>query len=61
MGLSIQVNGPSFCIAYTYLKVGLFFAATRLRIKCHFEASCHQSIAPIVAAARCFVSVMGRQ
>ncbi|MEI6816819.1 MAG: hypothetical protein WCL14_09440 [Bacteroidota bacterium] len=26
-----------------------------------FEATCRQSIAPIVAAARCFVSVMGRQ
>ncbi len=26
-----------------------------------FEATCRQSIAPIVAAARCLVSVMGRQ
>ncbi|MEI6816360.1 MAG: hypothetical protein WCL14_07095 [Bacteroidota bacterium] len=31
--------------------------------RCHitFEASCRQSIAPIVAAARCLVSVMGMQ
>ncbi len=26
-----------------------------------FEASCRQNIAPIVAAARCFVSEMGMQ
>ncbi|MEI6816921.1 MAG: hypothetical protein WCL14_09955 [Bacteroidota bacterium] len=26
-----------------------------------FEDSCHQSIAPIVAAARCLVSAKGRQ
>ncbi|MEI6817539.1 MAG: hypothetical protein WCL14_13090 [Bacteroidota bacterium] len=30
-------------------------------IKSDFEATCHRSIAPIVAAARCFVSEMGRQ
>ncbi|MEI6817057.1 MAG: hypothetical protein WCL14_10640 [Bacteroidota bacterium] len=29
--------------------------------KSHFEATCRQSIAPIVAAARCLVSVMGMQ
>ncbi|MEI6815762.1 MAG: hypothetical protein WCL14_04060 [Bacteroidota bacterium] len=27
----------------------------------HFEATCRQSIAPIVAAARCLMSEMGRQ
>ncbi|MEI6815821.1 MAG: hypothetical protein WCL14_04360 [Bacteroidota bacterium] len=37
------------------------FTAARLFIKSHFEVTCRQSIAPIVAAARCFVSVMGRQ
>ncbi|MEI6815026.1 MAG: hypothetical protein WCL14_00340 [Bacteroidota bacterium] len=29
--------------------------------KSSFEATCHQSIAPIVAAARCLVSVMKMQ
>ena len=33
----------------------------RLRRKGLFEATCRQSIAPIVAAARCFVSEMGMQ
>ncbi|MEI6816431.1 MAG: hypothetical protein WCL14_07450 [Bacteroidota bacterium] len=32
-----------------------------LIIKSHFEATCHQRIAPIVAAARCLVSDMGMQ
>ncbi|MEI6815557.1 MAG: hypothetical protein WCL14_03015 [Bacteroidota bacterium] len=32
-----------------------------LTIKSHFEATCHQNIAPIVAAARCLVSEMGEQ
>ncbi|MEI6817809.1 MAG: hypothetical protein WCL14_14480 [Bacteroidota bacterium] len=37
------------------------FAATRLLDESSFEATCRQSIAPIVAAARCFVSAMGMQ
>ncbi|MEI6815784.1 MAG: hypothetical protein WCL14_04170 [Bacteroidota bacterium] len=37
------------------------FRRTRLLIKSSFEATCHRSIAPIVAAARCFVSEMGMQ
>ncbi|MEI6815757.1 MAG: hypothetical protein WCL14_04035 [Bacteroidota bacterium] len=37
------------------------FAAARLLIKSFFEATCHRSLAPIVAAARCFVSEMGMQ
>ncbi|MEI6817796.1 MAG: hypothetical protein WCL14_14415, partial [Bacteroidota bacterium] len=30
-------------------------------VKSHFEATCHRGIAPIVAAARCFVSEKGMQ
>ncbi|MEI6815239.1 MAG: hypothetical protein WCL14_01415 [Bacteroidota bacterium] len=37
------------------------FAAARFLIKSSFEATCHQGIAPIVAAARCLVSVLGMQ
>ncbi len=37
------------------------FTATGLLIKSCFEATCRQGIAPIVAAARCFVSVLGMQ
>ncbi|MEI6816594.1 MAG: hypothetical protein WCL14_08280 [Bacteroidota bacterium] len=37
------------------------FAAARLLIESSFEATCRQNIAPIVAAARCFVSEMGMQ
>ncbi|MEI6816862.1 MAG: hypothetical protein WCL14_09655 [Bacteroidota bacterium] len=37
------------------------FAAARYCIGSCFEAACRQSIAPIVAAARCFVSAMGMQ
>ncbi|MEI6817755.1 MAG: hypothetical protein WCL14_14210 [Bacteroidota bacterium] len=37
------------------------FAAARLCNESCFEATCRRSIAPIVAAARCFVSEMGRQ
>ncbi|MEI6816978.1 MAG: hypothetical protein WCL14_10240 [Bacteroidota bacterium] len=37
------------------------FAKTTLSAKSSFEATCHQSIAPIVAAARCLVSVLGMQ
>ena len=28
-------------------------------VESHFEATCHRSLAPIVAAARCLVSVLG--
>ncbi|MEI6816864.1 MAG: hypothetical protein WCL14_09665, partial [Bacteroidota bacterium] len=37
------------------------FAAARYCIGSCFEATCHQSIAPIVAAARCLVSGLGMQ
>ncbi|MEI6817887.1 MAG: hypothetical protein WCL14_14870 [Bacteroidota bacterium] len=37
------------------------FAVDKFCIKSSFEATCRQSIAPIVAAARCLVSVMGMQ
>ncbi|MEI6815331.1 MAG: hypothetical protein WCL14_01880 [Bacteroidota bacterium] len=37
------------------------FAEARLLTKSSFEATCRQSIAPIVAAARCLVSVLGMQ
>ncbi|MEI6817200.1 MAG: hypothetical protein WCL14_11355 [Bacteroidota bacterium] len=37
------------------------FATTRIYIKSCFEATCRQNLAPIVAAARCFVSGLGMQ
>ncbi|MEI6815745.1 MAG: hypothetical protein WCL14_03975 [Bacteroidota bacterium] len=37
------------------------FHSVRIKsaVKSHFEATCHQSLAPIVAAARCLVSELG--
>ncbi|MEI6816721.1 MAG: hypothetical protein WCL14_08945 [Bacteroidota bacterium] len=37
------------------------FAVDKFCIKSLFEATCHRSLAPIVAAARCFVSGMKMQ
>ncbi|MEI6815938.1 MAG: hypothetical protein WCL14_04945 [Bacteroidota bacterium] len=42
-------------------KMRSIFAAATLLIESSFEATCRQNLAPIEAAARCFVSVLGMQ
>ncbi|MEI6815790.1 MAG: hypothetical protein WCL14_04200 [Bacteroidota bacterium] len=48
-------------IGWVAAKRRSLFAADRLLAKSSFEATCRQNLAPIVAAARCLVSAMGRQ
>jgi len=63
LGVGIAILGVGIAILcfFDLNGVKLLWSLIGYSVKSHFEATCHRGIAPIVAAARCFVSAMGMQ
>ncbi|MEI6817677.1 MAG: hypothetical protein WCL14_13790, partial [Bacteroidota bacterium] len=58
---NVHLNEPNVHLDEPNVHLDESLSVNHLLAESYFEATCRQNLAPIVAAARCLVSEMGRQ